>query len=103
MTEKFKKVKEDFVCENCGEEVDGDGYTNHCPHCLWSKHVDNFPGDRAADCGGLMDPIDTEENGGEWKVVQKCSKCSKIHKNKLSILDDFDKVVKIKEEKSLDR
>ena len=51
---KFIKVKEDFVCEHCGAEVKGDGYTNHCPKCLWSKHVDVHPGDRAAECGGMM-------------------------------------------------
>lgn len=97
---KFKKKKEDFVCENCGEEVGGDGYTNHCPHCLFSKHVDNYPGDRAADCGGLMEPIDTEESGGEWKVIQKCRKCGKIHKNKLSVIDNFDHLVKINKDKA---
>ena len=95
MSLKFKKTVEDFVCENCGKNVDGNGYTNHCPHCLWGKHVDIFPGDRAEKWGGLMEPIDTEENGGEWCVIQKCKKCSKIHKNKLSTLDNFDKVVNI--------
>lgn len=99
MSEKFKKTVENFTCENCGEGVDGDGYTNHCPHCLWSKHVDNFPGDRANTCCGLMEPIDTEESGGEWRVVQKCQKCGKIHKNKLSITDSFDRVVKINKDK----
>ena len=91
----FKKTVENFVCENCGEAVDGNGYTNHCPHCLWSKHVDNEPGDRAAECNGMMCPIGTEENGGEWRVVQKCQNCGKIHKNKLSPEDKFDKMVQI--------
>lgn len=36
----FTRVIEDFICENCGTEVKGNGYTNHCPKCLWSKHVD---------------------------------------------------------------
>lgn len=97
---KFKKNIENFVCENCDSAVDGDGYTNHCPHCLWSKHVDNFPGDRAANCGGLMEPVDTEEVHGEWRVIQKCRKCGMIRKNKISVLDDFDRVVKISKEKS---
>lgn len=92
---KFKKKKEDFVCENCREKVSGDGYTNHCPHCLWSKHVDIFPGDRAETCGGLMEPVDTEEVSGEWRVIQKCRSCGKIHKNRLSSTDDFDRLIKI--------
>lgn len=99
MSEQFKKTVENFVCEKCGEEVDGDGYTNHCPHCLCSKHVDNFPGDRAAFCGGLMEPVDTEEMGGDWRVIQKCCKCGKIHKNKLSTNDNFDHLVSINKKK----
>jgi hypothetical protein len=92
---KFKKKKEDFVCENCGAEVVGDGFTNHCPKCLYSKHVDIFPGDRTADCGGLMKPISAEESGGEWSVVHHCLKCGKEQKNKISSDDNFDEVVKI--------
>ncbi|MBN2094102.1 MAG: RNHCP domain-containing protein [Candidatus Zambryskibacteria bacterium] len=96
---KFKKRKENFICEHCGKPVDGNGYTNHCPHCLWSKHVDIFPGDRAEDCGGLMEPIGAEEGGGEWRVIQKCQKCGEIHKNKLSEDDCFDCLVEIKKNK----
>ena len=55
---QFVRRREDFVCEHCGTKVVGDGYTNHCPKCLWSKHVDIMPGDRAEDCQGLMRPID---------------------------------------------
>ena len=43
----FTRKVEDFTCEHCGREVHGNGYTNHCPHCLHSKHVDVNPGDRA--------------------------------------------------------
>ena len=55
---KFIKNIEDFTCEHCGAPVKGTGYTNHCPKCLWSKHEDVNPGDRASDCHGLMKPID---------------------------------------------
>jgi Zn finger protein HypA/HybF involved in hydrogenase expression len=48
----FKRTIEDFTCEHCGEQVTGNGFTNHCPQCLWSKHVDIDPGDRLALCGG---------------------------------------------------
>jgi len=57
-TKKFKRTKENFTCENCGFLVEGDGYTNHCPRCLWSKHVDINPGDRCSNCFGMMEPID---------------------------------------------
>ena len=34
----FQRHVEDFECEHCGAFVEGDGYTNHCPACLWCKH-----------------------------------------------------------------
>jgi len=45
---KFHMIDEDFTCENCNEEVKALGYTarDHCPYCLYSKHVDKNPGDR---------------------------------------------------------
>lgn len=95
MSSKFKRKIENFVCQNCDFEVKGNGFTNHCPKCLYSKHVDIFPGDRSEDCGGLMAPISAEENGGKWSIIHKCQKCSKLQKNKISPDDDFDKVVEI--------
>ncbi len=92
---KFKKVMENFICENCGAEVYGYGYTNHCPKCLHSKHVDVFPGDRLEACGGLMAPVAAHESGGEWSIVHKCLKCGKFKKNKISSRDNFDEVVNI--------
>jgi len=86
---KFTRKKEDFVCENCKEDVVGTGYTNHCPKCLFSKHVDNNPGDRASDCQGMMTPIGTETEKDLNYIVLKCNKCNKIKRNKLSGNDDF--------------
>jgi len=91
----FIRTKENFVCEHCGREVVGTGYTNHCPECLWSKHVDIDPGDRLEKCGGLMEPIGTEEQGREWRVIQKCQSCGKVRKNKISPEDDFEEVIKV--------
>lgn len=92
---KFKKKKEDFVCGNCGTEVKGNGFTNHCPKCLYSKHVDIFPGDREESCGGLMEPVSAFENKGEWSIIHKCQKCGKTQKNKISKEDNFNEIVKI--------
>ena len=55
---KFTKRKENFICENCGHFVVGNGFTNHCPNCFFSKHVDINPGDRLCSCNGLMKPIE---------------------------------------------
>ena len=83
---KFSRTKEDFICDVCGTKVQGDGYTNHCPNCLCSKHVDINPGDRACPCHGIMYPIEYEIKKGQEYIVHQCQKCgfkraNKIHKN----------------------
>ena len=77
MSLKFQKNKEDFVCQNCGFKVKGTGYTNHCPNCLWSKHVDIYPGDRKNNCGGLMKPIKIEVKNDNYLIIHQCLKCLK--------------------------
>mgnify|MGYP000861694890 FL=1 len=78
MSEKFQRNVENFICENCTKQVTGNGYTNHCPNCLYSKHVDENPGDRKMldKCGGLMEPIDVFIKNDRYQIKQKCSKCS---------------------------
>jgi len=72
----FIRVRENFECERCGRKVEGDGYTDHCPACLWGKHVDKeIPGDRLSDCGGLMEPVGAEYKSGKFKIFYKCVKC----------------------------
>lgn len=95
MSRKFIKTIENFTCEHCGREIKGTGYTNHCPFCLWSKHVDINPGDRAASCGGMMEPIAVEEKGGEYAIVYKCQKCGHKKKNKATRDDNFDEIIRI--------
>jgi rubrerythrin len=90
MKKRFTKTVEDFICGHCGREVEGNGYTNHCPFCLWSKHVDINPGDREATCGGLMKPIRLEKEKSEYIVTHECIVCGYTKRNKLSIADDFD-------------
>ena len=75
MSHTFKKRTEDFVCGHCGTETAGSGYTNHCPVCLWSRHVDIHPGDRAAECGGLMEPVGVMQKHGEYRIQHRCVVC----------------------------
>ena len=90
----FIKIKEDFVCEHCGAKIKGSGYTNHCPDCLWSKHVDKkVPGDRLSECQGMMRPIGSEYKSGQWNIYHECEKCGKVFKNKTSPSDNMDKLV----------
>lgn len=95
MSATFQRNEEDFTCERCQTVVEGDGYTNHCPECLWSKHVDIYPGDRAATCRGLMRPIEIYEQGGTFLVFHKCEACGYIKKNRLSRNDNMETVIKI--------
>ena len=76
MTKKFQRTKEDFTCEKCNLVVNGSGYTNHCPRCLWSKHVDVNPGDRQATCQGFMEPMGVELKGGEYTILHRCYRSS---------------------------
>lgn len=93
MTKKFQRTKEDFTCEKCGLIVKGSGYTNHCPRCLWSKHVDVNPGDRQAACQGLMEPVGVELKGGEYTILHRCTRCGFEKRNKASKDDNFDAIL----------
>lgn len=81
----FQKNDSGFVCRNCGFEVLPLGYSsrNHCPKCLCSLHVDVNPGDRASDCGGIMDPISVETDAKKgYIIIHKCRKCGAIRRNR---------------------
>ncbi|MBP9698293.1 MAG: RNHCP domain-containing protein [Candidatus Moranbacteria bacterium] len=86
----FQRRTEDFHCEQCDFLVAGDGYTNHCPRCLYSKHVDIFPGDRLEPCGGLMEPLSSVKENGQERLVQRCLSCGIVRKNKVQHDDDFE-------------
>ncbi len=94
----FIRTTEDFVCEHCGFFVAGNGYTNHCPQCLYSKHVDVFPGDRAEACGGLMKPVGIEKKGREYTITHRCQKCGFQKPNKAVPEDSFDMIIQISAE-----
>ncbi len=81
---KFQRTIENFICENCGASVIGNGYTNHCPKCLWSKHVDINPGDRLNSCDGMMKPINAFFKNQQWHLTHQCQKCHREKNIKLS-------------------
>lgn len=92
---KFTKRIENFTCAHCGAEVLGNGYTNHCPKCLWSLHVDNNPGDRQSSCGGMMRPISIEQSGNKFIITHKCEKCGKTIKQHSAENDDIETIISI--------
>ncbi len=87
MSQKFTVINESFICEHCGSKNFPADKTcrNHCTNCLYSKHLDIFPGDRTANCGGLLIPKSVEFKGAEMKsIIFECQRCGKQGKNKIA-------------------
>ncbi|SCG84388.1 hypothetical protein DW1_2828 [Proteiniborus sp. DW1] len=80
-----------FICENCGQVVlplKNGSYRNHCPFCLYSKHVDNKPGDRQSMCMALMKPIGIKNSSKKGiQIVHQCVKCGS---RKVNIIAEYD-------------
>lgn len=93
----FTMRDENFICDNCGYSVSSLNYTarDHCPKCLYSKHVDINPGDRANNCHGMLVPIGIEKFKNTYKIVYECEKCKTVHKNILASDDNMDKIIEL--------
>ena len=93
----FTMRDEKFICENCNKEVSPLGYTSrdHCPYCLYSKHVDINPGDRLNPCKGLLKPIGIEKFRDTYKIIYKCDKCNQVHKNIMAKDDNMDIIIEL--------
>ena len=92
MNKLFKKNDSGFICKNCGKTVEPLNYSsrNHCPYCLYSLHVDINPGDRAADCGGLMKPSSVAPHPQkDFIITHKCLKCGALRNNRSASDDDI--------------
>ena len=103
MGSKFTHLNPGFTCEHCGTDVPPlmTGCRNHCPNCLYCKHVDYFPGDRANPCQGLMKPTNYQLNSKKGIVLTfKCLKCGDKIKNKSAYEDErypdsYDKILSL--------
>ena len=94
---KFTMKDESFICNNCNKQVEKLNYTarDHCPYCLYSKHVDINPGDRQNNCHGMLKPISIEKYKNTYKIIYKCTKCNQIHKNIMAKDYNFDQIIKL--------
>ena len=94
---KFTERDESFVCENCNKKVSPLIYSSrdHCPFCLYSKHVDINPGDRENTCKGLLKPIGIEKYKDTYKILYQCEKCKTLHKNIVAKDDNMEKIIEI--------
>ena len=78
-THARRRGPDSFRCRRCRLDVPmaapGTQHRNHCPNCLWSRHVDDdVPGDRSADCAGSMEPIGVsvrDDGGDSWTELDE--------------------------------
>jgi len=93
----------DFKCAHCHAYVScmpmlaGVNNRNHCPYCLWSRHLDLFAaGDRLSACKAPMHPValtlkrtrNKYGYGGELMLVHLCSECAEVSINRIAADDD---------------
>jgi len=108
-------IKKSFSCSQCSRQVPFSGFIgtehrNHCPFCLWSKHVDlKKPGDRKASCLAKMKPIGltfkregTDKYGilkqGELMLIHECLGCDKISINRIAGDDSPERILNVFQE-----
>jgi hypothetical protein len=72
-----------------GPTPSGGWNRNHCPACLYSRHVDaKTPGDRASDCNALMAPVGVfTRPKGEEVIVHQCLGCGFERYNRVAADD----------------
>ena len=97
---KTHPCTDSYTCKVCGRPVvpagAGTDHRNHCPNCLSSLHVDVEPGDRASDCGGIMEPIAVwVRNRGEWAIIHRCRRCGALSSNRIAADDNPMKLMSI--------
>ena len=95
----------DFTCRRCRALVlahsflSGVHHRNHCPWCLWSRHMDLYrAGDRMSACRGLMRPVGLSlkwvdkkygfNKPGELMLIHRCEECGKVSLNRIAADDD---------------
>lgn len=71
---------------------------DHCPHCLYSRHVDIFPGDRNNPCGGVLRPVSAAPHPKKGFVITyRCESCGAVVHNKAALTgtcpDDMESLI----------
>jgi hypothetical protein len=98
-----------FRCVHCSHPVSYDPLRsgvhnrNHCPYCLWSRHVDLYrAGDRLAACKAPMKPVGLaikrtrkkygDQGPGELMVIHRCADCGRISINRVAADDSAEEL-----------
>ena len=107
-----QRLDDGFRCGHCRVYVSaepilsGVNNRNHCPYCLWSRHLDLVTaGDRLCACKALMRPIGLTlkkmrpkyglEKPGELMLIHQCVECGRPSLNRLAADDDVERVLEI--------
>ncbi len=93
-----------FTCLHCrgsvspGWMLSGVRHRNHCPYCLWSRHLDWMEaGDRLSACKAGMQPVGLTlkrclkkygSGRGELMLVHRCTDCGTVSINRIAADDD---------------
>lgn len=110
-------INQDFRCIHCGYMVPatyivaGVRNRNHCPYCLWSRHLDwREAGDRLSACRAPMRPVGlttkqsrnkyADERDGELMLVHQCSECGVLDINRIAADDDAVGLMEVFEQSS---
>jgi hypothetical protein len=107
----FDTVTSDFTCKHCRGYVStnpllsGVHNRNHCPYCLWSRHMDlREAGDRLSACKAAMTPVGLtlKQTGkkygsqqGELMIIHQCMDCGKVSINRIAADDDADNILSV--------
>jgi hypothetical protein len=89
---------------SCAPSVAGVHNRNHCPRCLWSRHMDwRAAGDRLSNCRAPMEPVGlttkrsrnryAHERDGELMIVHRCTGCGKLSINRIAADDSAEAIV----------
>lgn len=98
-----------FTCIHCNLYITCDSLIagvqnrNHCPYCLWSRHLDwRTAGDRLSSCKAGMKPVGlttkrgrnkyAKERDGELMLIHQCTGCDTIIINRIAA-DDGEKAL----------
>jgi len=104
-----------FCCAHCHAYVTAEAWLsgvqnrNHCPYCLWSRHLDQFDaGDRLAACKAAMQPIGLAlkqtykkyawTQPGELMLIHQCIDCGKLSINRIAADDDIETILAVFEQ-----
>ena len=111
MTYRYDTITSDFKCKHCHNYVSTDpllsgvNNRNHCPYCLWSRHLDLYnAGDRLAACKAEMKPVALTfkrankkygSRQGELMLVHLCTDCGSVSINRSAADDDAETILAI--------